>query len=135
MKTFIKSFHLFENKYQEYADMAELGLASATPDSNLSRTVYCPEDKDWQRARTILDSTNRVSKAVSMAKLIKDRSKLIRRAKALAATFTKFRPDLLGSVFEPFAKRMEEMGFTENQIYWTLETKWEIGPGPISRRF
>ena len=133
MKTFIKSFHLFENKYQEYADMAELGLASATPDGQIDRNR--PEDKDWQRARTLLDSTNRISKAVSMAKLIKDRSKLIRRAKALAATFTKFRPDLLGSVFEPFAKRMEEMGFTENQIYWTLETKWEIGPGPISRRF
>ena len=133
MKTFIKSFHLFENKYQEYADMAELGLASATPDGQIDRNRA--EDKDWQRARTLLDSTNRVSKAISMAKLIKDRSKLIRRAKALAATFTKFRPDLLGSVFEPFAKRMEEMGFTENQIYWTLETKWEIGPGPISRRF
>jgi len=124
MKTFIKSFSLFENKYQEYADMAELGLVSATPERAID--MHYTDDKDWLRARTLLDSTNRISKAVSMSKLITDRAKLIRRAKAIAATFTKFRPDLLGAVFEPFAKRMEEMGFTENQIYWTMETRWRF---------
>jgi hypothetical protein len=124
MKHYIDSFKLFENKYQEYADMAELGLAAATPDRQID--AHRPDDKDWLRARNLIDSANPVSKSVSMSKLITDRAKLVRRAKAVAATLKRFRPDLIGPVFEPFAKRMAEMGFTENQIYWTLETRWRF---------
>ncbi|CAB4219116.1 hypothetical protein UFOVP1604_199 [uncultured Caudovirales phage] len=104
--------------------MVELGLASATPDRSID--MHHPDDKDWLRARNLIDSANPVSKSVSMSKLITDRAKLVRRAKAVAATLKRFRPELLGTVFEPFAKRMAEMGFTENQIYWTLETRWRF---------
>ena len=122
MHTYIKSFALFETVYAKYARLKRLGLVSATRDSYIAGCWI--QEKDRERAKTLVDSANPVSKAVSMSKLITDREKLVRRAKAIVSALKRFKPDLLDEVFEPFAKRMAEMGFDENAIYYTLETEF-----------
>jgi hypothetical protein len=122
MHTYIKSFALFETVYAKYARLKRLGLVSATRDNYIAGCWI--QEKDRERAKTLVDSANPVSKAVSMSKLITDREKLVRRAKAVVSALKRFKPDLLDEVFEPFAKRMAEMGFDENAIYYTLETEF-----------
>ncbi len=121
MNSYIKQFALFENIYAKYARLKRLGLVAATEDTWIN-TLW-PEKSHYIRARSLANSVNPIARAVSMADTIDvdNREKLVLLAKAVIATLKRFRPDLLGEVFEPFAKRMAEVGFTENQIYWTLE--------------
>lgn len=96
---------------------------------DISRII--PDDKDFKRARELSQRGKTFygngapfeSKARSMAKLIKDRNKLIRRAKAIAAVWGI--RDHIGydagepvkeNPWNPFAKRLEEFGFTYTQI-------------------
>ena len=90
-----------------------------------------PEEKDFKRARHLgikkkcfnPNDTPLQGKADSMAKLITDKSKLVRRAKAMVAYWGK--EDIKGeingiqvqvNVWKPFAKRLESLGFSWSQI-------------------
>lgn len=91
-----------------------------------------PERKDIDRALGFCKSGKRsqdpnfpyVTKAEPMAKAITDREKLVRRAKAVAAVWGI--KDIEGvidgrqvkvNVWLPFAKRLDELGFTVTQIH------------------
>lgn len=97
-----------------------------------------PDKKDLKRARELSmrgktfygNGAPFESKARSMAKLIKDRAKLIRRAKAVAAIWGT--RDYTGycagqpvkeNPWEPFAIRLEEFGLTYLEI--TKISKYE----------
>jgi len=91
-----------------------------------------PEEKDLMRARNLnfrsslkggISETPLQGKADSMAKLITDPEKLIRRAKAIACYWGT--ADIVGeiegvdirvNVFRPFAKKLEENGYTWSEI-------------------
>ena len=90
-----------------------------------------PEKKDMDRARNLAwrgrtfygNGAPFASKAISMSKLIKDKAKLVRRAKAVAAVWgtTTYIGYSAGkpveeNVWDPFAKALEDMGFTYSEI-------------------
>lgn len=51
-----------------------------------------------------------------MSKLITDRSKLIRRAKAVIQEANRLKPDLVGEIFAPFALRLRELGVAQDDV-------------------
>ena len=90
-----------------------------------------PEEKDLMRARHLkikakakaTDSVPYQGKANSMAKLITDPHKLVRRAKAIVSCWGT--ENLVGTVngidievnmWTPFKTRLEELGFSKRQI-------------------
>ncbi len=92
-----------------------------------------PEHKDIMRAEGLLVLRKKTkdngspfrSNASKMSKLITDPYKLVRRAKAISSMYGfgdyfTLAPgktiDQGSNVFAPFAERLEEMGFSKNQI-------------------
>ena len=72
-----------------------------------------PDPKDISRSIKLSKngSTPSAGKAASMAKLIKDRDKLVRRAKAVATVWGTRDYDS-GNAWDPFALALEKMGFS-----------------------
>lgn len=101
---------------------------------NIPHLITCslvnPEDKDYDRALGLCYSDDpecpQTTKAVKMAKSIKDPLKLVRRSKAVAAvwgTGTYLNNNRrMGStpmnenVWNPFREALVDMGFNEDQI-------------------
>ena len=124
---------------------------------NISVEEIEPQQKDYDRAKGLKFRGNTFkgsgepfgSEASKMAKLIKDPIKLVRRAKAIVATYGAdegymsnngwyhhVAPDKESDVWGPFRKRLEEFGFTNNQINLirnfkplveSLNEDWESG--------
>ena len=97
-----------------------------------------PEKKDLDRARNLsfrknlknIDDTPLQGKADSMAKLITNEAKLIRRAKAVAAYWgTKDHcgeindKEVCVNVWKPFARKLEELGYGYEAI--TIISEYE----------
>ena len=85
-----------------------------------------PEDRDFERARELSHGLNLeipdMSKVNKMVKLIKDKSKLVRRAKAVAAVWgtRDYTGDISGCIanpFQPFAEALLNRGFELSEIY------------------
>lgn len=85
-----------------------------------------PEDKDLERARGLSHGLNLevpdMSKVNKMVKLIKDKAKLVRRAKAVAAVWgtRDYTGEIKGSIanpFQPFAEALLDRGFELSEIY------------------
>ncbi len=78
-----------------------------------------PEIKDWtrmegmkyQRGKRNPDGSPWASNASKMARLITNPTKLVRRAKAVAATY-----GIPSVAWTPFQEALESMGFTTSQI-------------------
>lgn len=117
--TYVKSFNLWlneteqitisENKYADWINLRRLGLVDAN--SLISRRGLGgiqPDEKDHRRAHDLIMSQNPVSRARSMAKLITDPQKMIRRTKAVIRVALDYKPDLLADVVEPFAEELRE---------------------------
>jgi hypothetical protein len=112
------SFELFEARRNPDLDdrvlFRDLGLLSSEPDRMIDG--WYPETKDLQRAYDLLRKPNRLGGAESMAKLITDRGKLVRRMKAIIRACVGQEPEALDGLLSPFVRRAEALGFTENQI-------------------
>jgi len=119
MKNYITSFKLFENTELNYARLIQLGIAEVQPDRRIDGQR--PHIKDLDRARDLVAGSNPLGRAVSMSKLITDPEKLIRRAKAVASEIHRQRPEELGTIFAPFAKRLRELGFNENGVQLIMQ--------------
>ena len=101
-----------------------------------------PERKDIERARNLFrkkDKTPSETKASAMSKLITDRYKMIRRAKAIVGVwgtedyceYVKGKPTKV-NVWEPFRKALVEMGVSPEKIKEI--SKYEIdGENPKKR--
>lgn len=89
-------------KPDEFNRLKDLGL--------LDPDFFEPEEKDIQRARDLQrkDWSKRDGAAESMAKLITDPQKLVRRAKAIALHAPRF--------FYPFERELKRAGYNEEQI-------------------
>jgi hypothetical protein len=118
MQNYIISYSLFESIYSDEIRLHQLGLGTQqTHTAYYNRQFWqVPDPKDLDRARVLVSSPNPVSKAVSMSKLITDRSKLIRRAKAVIQEANRLKPDLVGEIFAPFALRLRELGVAQDDV-------------------
>jgi len=127
MQSYILSYSLFESVYSDHIQLHRIGLGNPPTPWHLSgRELFYilhnfPDPKDRDRAKVLVASPNPVSKAVSMAKLITDRSKLIRRAKAVVTQANGTDPDLVDRVFAPFALRLRELGVSQEHILVLLD--------------
>jgi hypothetical protein len=122
MQNYIISYTLFESIYSDEIQLHRLGLGTP-PDQRYKSTPISwqrPDAKDQDRARVLVSSPNPVSKAVSMSKLITDKSKLIRRAKAVIKEADRVKPDLLEEIFAPFALRLRELGVAQDDVLGLL---------------
>jgi len=128
MQNYIISYALFEDLYSDEIQLHRIGLGNP-PDQRFKSTPISwmsPDPKDQDRARVLVSSPNPVSKAVSMSKLITDRSKLIRRAKAVIQEAYRLKPDLLGEIFAPFALRLRELGVAQDDVLGILSQALSI---------
>jgi hypothetical protein len=127
MQSYILSYSLFESVYSDRIQLHRIGLGNPPTPWHLSgRELFYilhnfPDPKDRDRAKVLVASPNPVGKAVSMAKLITDRSKLIRRAKAVVTQANGTDPDLVDQVFAPFALRLRELGVSQEHIFVLLD--------------
>lgn len=112
------TFSLFEARRDANIDdrirLMDMGLMSSDPDWRIDG--QWPESKDMQRAYDLLRKPNRLGGAESMAKLITDHGKLVRRTKAIIRACIGQEPEALDALISPFIRRAAELGFTENQI-------------------
>jgi hypothetical protein len=113
-----------KTKFDEFLNESTMGIDRVDE--------IIPDEKDYQRANG-LDQQGKTfygngapftSSASKMAKLIKDKEKLVRRAKAVAATwgtrdytgYSSGKP-ITENPWKPFADALEANGFTKEEIY------------------
>ena len=112
------SFELFEALRQPQIDdrvwLANQGMMANDPNRFIDRLD--PESEDISRAIDLVRSDNPVGRAESMSKLITNRAKLVRRAKAVIDAARRLKPAEFDAILSPFVRRADALGFSEAAI-------------------